>query len=144
MLLSWPITHSPAVLLPAGTRQLLDAAAKTFKQQSGALQSKVHSTYQRSIASSLTRMRVMHMLEDNTTGGTTAAGAQHQPCLGACGPQQAVGSAHGLSVCDSTAASLKQQSGTEHHKCIWSCGFLGAGRYVPRWTPGSSTLPHLP
>jgi hypothetical protein len=47
----------------------LDAAAKTFKQQSGALQSKAHSTYQRGIASTLTKMRVMHVLEDNTTGG---------------------------------------------------------------------------
>uniref|UniRef100_A0A383WBY4 RAP domain-containing protein n=1 Tax=Tetradesmus obliquus TaxID=3088 RepID=A0A383WBY4_TETOB len=52
----------------AGTRHLLDTAAKAFKQQSGALQSKVHSTYQRGIASSLTKMRLMHVLEDNTTG----------------------------------------------------------------------------
>jgi hypothetical protein len=65
-----------ALPAPAGTRQLLDAAAKTFKQQSGALQSKVHSTYQRSIASTLTKMRVMHVLEDNTTGGPPATG-QH-------------------------------------------------------------------
>lgn len=61
---------------PAGTQQLLAAAAQTFKQESSRLQSKVHSTYQRSIASTLTRMRVMHVLEDNTTGAQhTQAGS---------------------------------------------------------------------
>lgn len=69
------------LLLPAGTRQLLDAAAKAFKQQSGALQSKVHSTYQRGIASSLTKMRLMHVLEDNTTGAA-AGGRRHRPWQG--------------------------------------------------------------
>eukprot|EP00775_Hariotina_reticulata_P003606 gene3606-3870_t len=51
-----------------GTQQLLDTAAKVFKDHSSSLQAKVHSTYQRSIASTLTKLQLMHVLEDNTTG----------------------------------------------------------------------------
>jgi very-short-patch-repair endonuclease len=56
------------VFLDQGAVQLLDEAARTFKAQSGVLQAKVHSSYQRSIASVLAKQRVMHVLEDNTTG----------------------------------------------------------------------------
>ncbi|KAF8072712.1 AL1 [Scenedesmus sp. PABB004] len=48
-----------------GTRQLLGDAAAAFKRTSGALAAaRAHSSYQRSIAASLGRLRVMHVLED--------------------------------------------------------------------------------
>ena len=58
-----------------GTRQLLDTAAKVFQAHSSSLQAKVHSTYQRSIASTLTKMQLMHVLEDSTTGEALLATA---------------------------------------------------------------------
>jgi hypothetical protein len=70
--LLWP--HSLTRPLPlcnaAGTEALLAAAADAFKQQARALQvKKVHSTYQRAIAGTLSRLRVMHVLEDTTAAG---------------------------------------------------------------------------
>lgn len=54
----------------AGTSQLLAAAAGVFAQQNAALQAqKAHSSYQRSIAGTLSRLRVMHVMEDTSTGG---------------------------------------------------------------------------
>jgi hypothetical protein len=43
-------------------------ARTTFLQQTTALRKKVHSSYQRGIANALTRMRTMHLLEDNSCG----------------------------------------------------------------------------
>jgi hypothetical protein len=57
----------------AGTTQLLAAASAVFRQQGVALAAqKAHSSYQRSIAGTLARLRVMHVLEDSTTGGEQA------------------------------------------------------------------------
>jgi hypothetical protein len=53
----------------AGTSQLLSAAAAVFRQQGVALAAqRAHSSYQRSIAATLARLRVMHVLEDTSTG----------------------------------------------------------------------------
>jgi hypothetical protein len=54
---------------PTGTSELLSAAAGVFAQQGAALQAqKAHSSYQRSVAGTLARLRVMHVLEDTSTG----------------------------------------------------------------------------
>lgn len=43
-------------------------ARASFLRQTAALRKKVHSSYQRSIANVLTKMRTMHLLEDNSGG----------------------------------------------------------------------------
>ncbi len=48
---------------------MLQVAERTFLAETSALRKKVHSSYQRAIANSLTGMKIMHMLEDNSTGG---------------------------------------------------------------------------
>lgn len=48
--------------------QLLATCEQTFFKETSALKHKVHSSYQRGIANSLTAMRIMHLLEDNSTG----------------------------------------------------------------------------
>lgn len=59
-----------------GTQALLSAAAAAFKQQGQGLQGKqAHSTYQRGIATALSRLRVMHVLEDNSAAGEGQQGA---------------------------------------------------------------------
>jgi hypothetical protein len=45
-----------------------------FLQQTSGLRRKVHSSYQRAIANTLTAMKVRHQLEDNSSGGWGAAG----------------------------------------------------------------------
>lgn len=52
----------------SGTRQLLAAAEAAFVREAAALRGQAHSSYQRAIANALTGMRVMHVLEDSSTG----------------------------------------------------------------------------
>lgn len=53
----------------AGTSQLLAAASGVFRQQGAALQAqRAHSSYQRAIAGTLAKLRVMHVMEDTATG----------------------------------------------------------------------------
>ena len=49
-------------------------ARRTFHSQTAALRRKVHSSYQRGLANALTRLRLMHLLEDNSTGEQRGAG----------------------------------------------------------------------
>ncbi|KAI8474797.1 MAG: hypothetical protein J3K34DRAFT_517884 [Monoraphidium minutum] len=51
-----------------GVARLLAAAEAAFVGEAAALRGKSHSSYQRGIANALTSMRVMHALEDSTTG----------------------------------------------------------------------------
>ncbi|MEW5298227.1 MAG: hypothetical protein WDW36_001374 [Sanguina aurantia] len=52
----------------AAATALLAAAEKSFLGQTSALRQKVHSSYQRQMANSLTAMKMMHMLEDTSSG----------------------------------------------------------------------------
>jgi hypothetical protein len=66
----------------AGTSQLLSAASGVFRQQGAALQAqKAHSSYQRSIAGTLAKLRVMHVLEDTATGTTHKTDVARARCL---------------------------------------------------------------
>ncbi len=54
--------------ISTGSEQLLASARQAFLQQTAALRNKVHSSYQRGIANTLTAMRVMHLVEDQASG----------------------------------------------------------------------------
>jgi hypothetical protein len=47
---------------------LLAACEVAFRRETGALRARAHSSYQRGVANALTALRVMHQLEDNTSG----------------------------------------------------------------------------
>jgi hypothetical protein len=67
---------------------LLAAAEAAFVSEGAALRGKVHSSYQRGIANALTGMRVMHVLEDSSTGESSSRGRFGLPALlGTCGGQ---------------------------------------------------------
>ena len=70
MLMSHHMPPLPCVSLPAAdTCQLLSGVRSVWRQQGAAVQAeKAHSSYQRSIAGTLARLRVMHVLEDTSTG----------------------------------------------------------------------------
>ncbi|GAX80619.1 hypothetical protein CEUSTIGMA_g8054.t1 [Chlamydomonas eustigma] len=55
-------------LQDSGVKKLLQEARASFLRQTTALRKKVHSSYQRSIANALTKLRTMHLLEDNSSG----------------------------------------------------------------------------
>ena len=59
-----PLRCSPSLCPLPPSQQ----ARSSFFRQTTALRKKVHSSYQRSMANVLTKMRTMHLLEDNFSG----------------------------------------------------------------------------
>jgi hypothetical protein len=51
-----------------GAAALLAAAEAAFVGEAAALRGQAHSSYQRAVANALTGMRIMHVLEDSSTG----------------------------------------------------------------------------
>lgn len=71
-LLSYPGPHPP-LLCAAGALQLLTKAQASFLAATSTLRQRAHSSYQRSIARTLTQLGIMHQLEDTTTGACVCA-----------------------------------------------------------------------